>query len=125
MVCRVFGPIVALTLMAIPVSTAAQEVETEILFRNVRVFDGTSDRLSESTSSRRNELGSLRRWPRITADLPADASDEVYFDVTGNSTSDSTPVGSINRARWPSEVASRKARMQTANNGKQQHPPFR
>jgi hypothetical protein len=47
--------------------------------------------------------------------LPADASDEVYFDVTGNSTSDSTPVGSINRARWPAEVASRKARIQTAN----------
>ncbi len=43
--------------------------------------------------------------------LPADASDEVYFDVTGNSSSDSTPVGSINRARWPSEVASRQARM--------------
>jgi hypothetical protein len=43
--------------------------------------------------------------------LPADASSEVYFDVTGNSTSDSTPVGSINRARWPAEVASRKARM--------------
>ncbi len=36
----------------------------------------------------------------------------TYFDVTGNSTPDSTPVGSINRARWPSEVASRKARTQ-------------
>jgi hypothetical protein len=35
----------------------------------------------------------------------------IYFDVTGNATSDSTPVGSINRARGPSEVASRKARM--------------
>ena len=35
----------------------------------------------------------------------------VYFDVTGNSSSDSTPVGSINRARWPAEAASRKARM--------------
>jgi hypothetical protein len=34
----------------------------------------------------------------------------TYFDVTGNSTPDSTPVGSINRARSPSEVASRKAR---------------
>ncbi len=49
--------------------------------------------------------------------LPSDASDAVYFDVTGNSTPDSTPVGSINRARWPSEVASRKARMQATNNG--------
>jgi len=47
--------------------------------------------------------------------LSAEASDAVYFDVTGNSTSDSTPVGSINRARWPSEVASRKARMRSPN----------
>ena len=39
----------------------------------------------------------------------------TYFDVTGNSTPDSTPVGSINRARWPAEVASRKARMRAAN----------
>jgi hypothetical protein len=35
----------------------------------------------------------------------------TYIDVTGNSTPDSTPLGSINRARWPAEVASRKARM--------------
>jgi len=42
--------------------------------------------------------------------LPKDSSDEVYFDVTGNSTPDSTPVGSINRARWQGEAASRKAR---------------
>ena len=35
----------------------------------------------------------------------------VYFDVTGNSSSDSTPVGSINRARSSAEVASRKARL--------------
>jgi hypothetical protein len=38
----------------------------------------------------------------------------VYFDVTGHSSSDSTPVGSINRARAPAEVASRKARMASA-----------
>jgi hypothetical protein len=31
--------------------------------------------------------------------------------VTANSSSDSTPVGSINRARSSAEVASRKARM--------------
>jgi hypothetical protein len=42
--------------------------------------------------------------------LHPDADASIYFDVTGNSTADSTPVGSINRARWPSEVASRKAR---------------
>jgi hypothetical protein len=43
--------------------------------------------------------------------LRLDASAAAYFDVTGNSTPDSTPVGSINRARWPAERASRKARM--------------
>ncbi len=42
--------------------------------------------------------------------LGADEEAATYFDVTGNSTPDSTPVGSINRARWASEVASRKAR---------------
>jgi hypothetical protein len=34
----------------------------------------------------------------------------VYFDVTGNSSPDSRPLGSINRARQASEVASRKTR---------------
>jgi hypothetical protein len=43
--------------------------------------------------------------------LQPDAAEAVYFDVTGNSTPDSTPLGSVNRARWSSEVASRKARM--------------
>src|SRR6266702_734393 len=42
--------------------------------------------------------------------LSSEASEAIYFDVTGNSTPDSTPLGSINRARWPAEVASRKAR---------------
>ncbi len=37
-------------------------------------------------------------------------SNAVYFDVTGHSTSDSTPVGSINRARARGEAASREAR---------------
>jgi catalase len=35
----------------------------------------------------------------------------VYFDVTHHSSSDSTPVGSINRARARAEAASREARM--------------
>jgi hypothetical protein len=48
--------------------------------------------------------------------LQLDAGEAIYFDVTGNSTPDNRPVGSINRARWPSEVASRKARAQ-ANSG--------
>jgi hypothetical protein len=38
-------------------------------------------------------------------------SHSTYFDVTGNSTPDSTPVGSINRARWRGEAASRNARL--------------
>jgi len=43
--------------------------------------------------------------------LQPDEADAIYFDVTGHSTPDSTPLGSINRARQPAEVASRKARM--------------
>jgi hypothetical protein len=46
--------------------------------------------------------------------LSREASEVVYFDVTGNATPDSKPVGSINRARWQAEVACRKARMKTA-----------
>jgi hypothetical protein len=45
--------------------------------------------------------------------LAQDAAEATYIDVTGNSTPDSTPVGSINRARRPAEAASRKARMCT------------
>ncbi len=44
------------------------------------------------------------------SELDAAASDSAYIDVTGNSTSDSQPVGSINRARSHGEMASRKAR---------------
>jgi hypothetical protein len=47
--------------------------------------------------------------------LQAEAAEAIYFDVTGNSTPDSTPLGSINRARYPAEVASRKARLQAAS----------
>ncbi|SPF33795.1 hypothetical protein SBDP1_1160027 [Syntrophobacter sp. SbD1] len=45
--------------------------------------------------------------------LQPDAGEATYFDVTGNSTPDSLPLGSINRARRSGEVASRKARMNT------------
>lgn len=45
--------------------------------------------------------------------LAQELSESVYFDVTANSTPDSTPLGSINRARWAGEVASRKARLGT------------
>jgi hypothetical protein len=47
--------------------------------------------------------------------LGPDEAKAVYFDVTANSSSDSTPVGSINRARSSAEVASRKARMAGAH----------
>jgi hypothetical protein len=43
--------------------------------------------------------------------LQPEEADATYFDVTGHSTPYSTPLGSINRARQPAEVASRKARM--------------
>ena len=43
--------------------------------------------------------------------LRPEAAEATFIDVTGNSTPDSEPLGSINRARWPAEVASRKARM--------------
>jgi len=54
-------------------------------------------------------IGRLTFQPK--SQLSPEESNATYFDVTGNSTPDSTPVGSINRARWPAEVASRKARM--------------
>jgi hypothetical protein len=47
--------------------------------------------------------------------LSREASEAVYFDVTGNATPDSKPVGSINRARWQAEVACRNARMKKAS----------
>jgi hypothetical protein len=46
--------------------------------------------------------------------LSVEASAAIYFDVTGNSTPDSRPVGSINRARCAAEVASRQARAHAA-----------
>jgi hypothetical protein len=49
-----------------------------------------------------------------SSQLSSEASDAIYFDVTGNASPDSTPVGSINRARCPAEVASRKARTNAA-----------
>ena len=47
--------------------------------------------------------------------LRPEEGEATYFDVTGNATPDSMPVGSINRARWHGEVASRKARMRAAS----------
>jgi hypothetical protein len=47
--------------------------------------------------------------------LRADAADATYIDVTGNSTPDSRPLGSMNRARWQGELASREARMRSGS----------
>jgi hypothetical protein len=44
--------------------------------------------------------------------LLGEAADAISFDVTGNAAPDSTPIGSINRARQHGEVASRRARQQ-------------
>jgi len=63
----------------------------------------------------KEEQAAFHRVARLTltpkSQLSASDSEAAYFDVTGNATPDSTPVGSINRARWRAEVASRQARM--------------
>jgi hypothetical protein len=43
-----------------------------------------------------------------------EAAEAIYFDVSGNSTPESRPLGGINRGRSYAEVASRKARMRGA-----------
>ena len=48
--------------------------------------------------------------------LRPEAGEVVYFDVTRHSTPDSTPIGSINRARCYGEAASREARLSASNN---------
>jgi hypothetical protein len=63
-----------------------------------------------------HRVGRLTLLPK--SQLTEEASQAVYFDVTGNSTPDSAPLGSINRARWPAEVASRRARMRAGT------PPY-
>ncbi len=53
--------------------------------------------------------------------LSAEAAEATYFNVTGHSTPDSTPLGSINRARYSGEVASRKARLHAAETAGSTH----
>jgi hypothetical protein len=72
----------------------------------------------DETQAPFHTVARLTLLPR--SQLTAEASEVVYFDVTGNSTPDSAPLGSINRARWPAEVASRKARMRTNSHGEPQ-----
>ncbi len=54
-------------------------------------------------------VGRLTLMPR--SQFPPDAGEAAYFDVTRNAAPDSAPIGSINRARWPAEAASRRARL--------------
>ena len=49
--------------------------------------------------------------------LPPDAGEAAYFDVTKHASPDSTPIGSINRARQHGEAASRKVRLQADSMG--------
>jgi hypothetical protein len=65
-------------------------------------------------------VGRLTLLPK--SQLTGEAAETVYFDVTGNSTPDSAPLGSINRARWPAEVASRRARMRAGTTQKADAP---
>jgi hypothetical protein len=51
------------------------------------------------------------------SELPQGLAEAIYFDVTGNATPDSAPLGSINRVRHKVEVASTKARV-LAQDGK-------
>ena len=68
----------------------------------------------------------FHRVARLTllskSQLPPNTGEATYFDVTGNSTPDSMPFGSINRARWAGEVASRKARMSADSSCKMGSP---
>jgi hypothetical protein len=45
------------------------------------------------------------------SDLPMEEGEKISFDVMGNTTADSLPVGSINRARQRSELASKHSRL--------------
>jgi hypothetical protein len=56
-----------------------------------------------------NTVARLTLLPK--SQLALDAGERTYFDVTGNSTPDSMPLGSINRPRQPAELASREARL--------------
>ncbi len=59
-----------------------------------------------------HSVGRLTLLPK--SQLDPEAAESVYFDVTRHATPDRTSVGSINRARWHGEVASRKARIRAA-----------
>ena len=62
-------------------------------------------------------VGRLTLLPQ--SHIRPDAGETVYFDVTGHSTPDSAPIGSINRARRFGEAASREARLRANNSSPQ------
>lgn len=47
---KVFGAILASALIVMPLAATAQQIDPETLFRNVRVFNGTSGQLSAPTN---------------------------------------------------------------------------
>jgi len=51
------------------------------------------------------------------SNIPDDAGEAIYFDVTGHAPPESAPIGSINRARHFGEAASRKARASVPADG--------
>lgn len=55
-------------------------------------------------------VGRLTLAPGPEAVFSREASEREYIDVTENRHPDTRPVGSINRARWAAESASREAR---------------
>jgi hypothetical protein len=66
----------------------------------------------KETNAPFHAAGRLVFLPR--SQLSQRESDAAYFDVTGNTMPDSIPVGSINRARQQSEIASRFERTRAA-----------
>ncbi|HET7217112.1 MAG TPA: hypothetical protein VFJ02_03655 [Vicinamibacterales bacterium] len=54
-------------------------------------------------------VGKLTLLPK--SQLAADVCEAWHIDVTENTMPDHAPLGSINRARWPAESASRQARL--------------
>ena len=53
--------------------------------------------------------------------LSATACEATHIDVTENCTPDRRPLGSLNRARWAAESASREARLAAMNSSRSEH----
>jgi hypothetical protein len=76
-----------------------------------RKASGSRMRASNGGSCRRRSiLARLTLLPKSRRSPQGDTA--IYFDVTEHALPDSAPLGSINRARWRAEAASRKPRVQ-------------